>query len=421
MADTLLILNHMRIRFYAIFYALIFLSWLAKANSCLDSYSYLNKYTRQLNFEMEQKYQSLKFLIENPDGFIKIIEDRFKQQKITNPKDPYGFDYSEIGIPLIKDIRADLMSWKRELYLDANTNYLNPFRRKNLLTIIKFTEELLFEANFYLEANSVSYRNLIEFSYFYTRIRGILDIEKHTIFEKIYLFIDRRINGNAQYAVEKELELYRKRQFRVFQKMSFSSGFSKSSKVFKDIFSNLDELTTIWVPTNAALERDIFLRLMNKKINIIGVTAEPILADGVKRPPGDFWNHDVRHESGKLYESGQYIEKNAVSPQKFEKVSKLSDKWLVELNKEIDRVQNQDLKEAIKLQIFNFHHDRGYPLIPSVYLNYRYDNITLFLYFFQKSSGEGVSFKEPVKNLKAADKWLREFWDKRLIEETSIY
>jgi hypothetical protein len=232
------------------------------------------------------------------------------------------------------------------------------------------------------------------------------------------LLTDDLLNGYKQLPIEQEYALYQRREFRVFQKQSFIPGGFRDSEVpFEAAFGDKDRLNMICLPSNAEVDRSFFMRLLSRNIYLIGVTKTPILADGILRPSGRFATHDIRHSAGQYAKQLDYLKKSGLSRKNFQTMHGLMDQWLVEMNFGISAIRDPALKEAVELQAFNFNHDRGFPLIPSVYLDTKFDNVSLILYYFQKTSGEGVPFDQPMKNLKRADEWLRKFWQGRLSEE----
>jgi len=73
------------------------------------------------------------------------------------------------------------------------------------------------------------------------------------------------------------------------------------------------------------------MRLMPKSIEIVGVTAQPIMADGFLRPGGDFWMHDVRHSSVKLQKRQRYIERHQLGEAQMRALDAKAEEWANEL------------------------------------------------------------------------------------------
>ena len=127
--------------------------------------------------------------------------------------------------------------------------------------------------------------------------------------------------------------------------------------------------------------------------------------------------HDVRHESFKYNEIQKYLAKNDLTQEQFDRLNVKMDDWLVELNQEVEKIQDPDLRAAVILTVFNFHHDSGYPIIPSAFLAFDKYKFVKFLYFMYQVSGHGDFFKNPYKNLDKANLWLKDFWRQRIDQE----
>ncbi|AZZ38006.1 hypothetical protein CIK05_14740 [Bdellovibrio sp. qaytius] len=405
---------------------LIFWSFQVFASAPLCSSLFVS-HTEYLNQQMAQRYPSIKFVVENPDQFVINMRERFETQKIKSPNDPYTFDYSELGLPLVKDVQIDLMNWMAEL----NQNYkdlkdkkspFDLFKIHETKTLLDYSQALIQEAGIYTQDNKINYKQSIEFAYFYTRIRGKLDTRKQSPLLRFYLFFDRTIlNGHHPKSAKQEFQMYKDRKFSVFIGKGFSPGFREAAIPFERALFNPEKLETIWIPSNAALGPSIFMRLLSRNINFIGVTSTPILADGILRPSSDFWIHDIRHESVKYFLFKEYQFKKDLTEAQTQKLALLIDKWLVEQNIAVSLIDDKELRAAVKLLIFSYHHDRGFPLIPSVYLTPNNQKLyTNILYTMQRTAGEKVAFTQPIENLNAADKWLKEFWLNHIEEEKAF-
>lgn len=396
----------------------------------------LSAATETLNKDMLSRYPELAPITENPDVFIKEVEALFKEQQKKTPQDPYRFPYSKLGKPIflymvesLKEQRKFLNEQSEILEKKLNgRNIWNTFVRKSQLQKkqhdLEVTEaylrDLENEAQKTISSGDYNYRQVIEFSYFFSRFIGHHDFAQLGLVMRLMLPIDGKANGYRQMSIEQEYDLYKRRAFSVFQNRVRTQTFGPAEIPFQEAFFNARELELIGVPTNAALNNDIFMRLMPKKIHFIGVTLDPILADGFNRPGGLFWMHDVRHESAKYYYHHQYRLKNKLSLEKMEVMNQKSDDWILELNREIETIQDPNLKNAVKLFSFNYHHDLGAPLIPSAFLRQKTYYVALLLYMQMKISGQGVSFPRPVYNYRRADAWLTEFWKPRLEQERQL-
>ena len=368
------------------------------------------------NAFLKEKYPELKLVVEDPDHFIKTMRERFKVQLEKEPSAAYRFDYSEIGMPLVKDIDKNID--KKIIELQGEIGSKLP--KDEVQIALQYLNDLKKEAQGILTRGKVNYEELVESSYFYSRAIGHFDTRFYKYTTRNFLKIDRYIDGYKQYSIQNEYDLYRKREFKIFHEESGIKGFTTASKKFEEAFKDQKELKTIWVPTNAELERDIFMRMMFKDIHFVGVTYDPILADGFLRPGGDFWVHDARHEAAKHYEKWKYLGEKQLSPAKAAIFDKAVDRWIVDLNQAITKVKDDDLREALDLLTFNYHHDRGFPIIPSVYLARKKDGVVYGLYTMMKVSGQIPGIKNPIYNIEKADKWLRKFWNNRLADEEKV-
>ncbi len=372
--------------------------------------------TTALNSFMSAKYPKLAKVVKDPDAFLVEMRGRFNEYKKLHPDSPHGFDYSELGLPLVRDLAANL---------DKKIEELTGFRGSRIgdaerMVGLQYLKDLKAESDAILKEGAVGYRKLIEFSYFYSRAIGHFDTRFYRPSQRLFLKVDRVIEGYGQLSIEEEYTLYRLRKFEVFQLKSASTGFNLSSKPFETAFLNKSELKQVWVPTNAVLERDIFMRMMFKDIHFVGVTYDPIMADGFLRPGGDFWMHDLRHEAAKYFEKWRYIAEKNLSEEQVSSIDAKVDQWALDLSAAMSKVQDHDLQEAVELIAFSYHHDRGFPLIPSVYLNRRRDGFEHALYMMMKVSGQGVAFEMPIYNLERAHAWLTKFWTNRLPQEKEI-
>lgn len=387
--------------------------------------------TEQLNDLMSNRYPQLSVMLKDPTSYFELYKKRFEEQKRLTPETPYHFDFSEMGMPLVVDInqyleakittvKADMSAFqtKRDSRNKISRLIRSKFdgkKQKDFETYIAYLTDLQKEAQTILATGHISYQRLVEFSYFYNRAAGRFDTSKYPLKDRFLLFTDRLLEGYKPLPIAEEYLLYKEGKFEVFQMASKYKGYRDAEAKFEADFDNKDELKQLWIPTNAALGNSVLMRLMNTKIHLVGVTDAPIWADGYNRPAGDFWMHDVRHESFKYSEVQKYLEKQDLTDAQFEKMKSKMDDWLVELNQETAKIENQDLRKAVALTSFNFHHDAGFPLIPSMFLTEK--NTTKNLYLMYTISGHGTFFKDPWKNLDRADAWLKDFWGKRIDQE----
>lgn len=391
-------------------------------------------YIETINQEMAIKYPKLSYVIQDPDIFMSEMRMRFEEKKKALI-DPYTFDYSEIGLPAVQYASDSLKLKKTELDIKLSvlkqvlneTSAINIFKKKLLNTKIKETETMLRylldlsqEANNILKSGQISYIKTVTYMYYLSRAIGHFDQTQLSFREKLMLKLDRRYQGYKQLTAKEEYAMYKADQFSLFQLESKSSGFSISQPVFKKAFTNSHQLETIIVPSAVEIDRDLLMRLMSKNINIIGLTDNPYRADGFARPSGDFWMHDLRHETAKLYELENYKAQFDVTEEQYRQINRLQDYWFYDLQRQMALIPDENLRAAVSLVSFNFHHDRGFPLIPSVWRTRPSDKIVYALLTVLTVSGQGVGYKNVFSNTKRSMEWLTDFWKKHESEENAV-
>jgi hypothetical protein len=381
-----------------------------------------------LNNKLSEKFPDLKIILKDPDEFIATMENRFNAQKLLTPENPYLFDYTEVALPVFKkmdkgiaDRLEELKAIQEKLKTEGIFSSLKKkYPEDELKTSIKYLEELKQEISAKISAGKVNYKDTVELSYFYGPVMGHFDTREMSFLNRTMLKLDRHIEGHKQMPIETEYNAFKNRDFHLFQEgqVSGSSGYVAAQDPFTDAFKDKNKLQTLIVPNDDQLDCDIFMRLMSReKINIVGVTPKPIMADGFLRPSHDFWIHDLRHESAKFHKKKLYLENNKITPENEKKVNDQLDQWYVELDHAVAKIKDPNLKDAIDMLIFNFYHDRGYPIAPSSFINADLNNVHFGLLGLLKLSKTGVTFKNPISNLKAAEKWLKEYWIEKIPEE----
>ncbi len=375
------------------------------------------------NEEMANRYPKLKMIFKDPDAFVATMRERFRLQKQLTPHQPLLFDYSDVGLPLLADINKALER-KIQFLSEIQRNQL--YRGKSnistdeIAVALQYLNDLHQEAQSAIQANAIRYLPLIELSYYASRAIGHFDAGEYSFAQRLYLQIDRNLDGYQQHSMADEYALYKERKFKLFHDKSASSGFQAAEGEFERVFADQDQLNIILVPTNEALDRDAFLRLMRYDIGLTGFTYDPIIADGFLRPSGDFLVHDLRHESAKYLEKIKYLQSHGLTHAQFSALGPAIDRWTIELNHETGEIKDPQLKEAVDLLVFNFYHDRGYPQVPSAFLNRKKDVVAFALYAMMKISGQGVPFRNPYRYLPQASEWLRNFWLARLDQEVDV-
>ena len=375
-----------------------------------------------LNTKMSSKVPDLKVILKDPDEFVATMEARFEAQKKLTPNNPYLFDYTEIAFPLFKKMNkgvseklVELKAIREKLKTEGMFSALKKtYPEDELNTTIKYLEDLEKDIGKKIADGKINYQDTVELSFFYGNAIGHFDTRQMTFLNRSLLKFDRYLEGHQPKSISEEYEAYKKREFHLFQEgqVSGSSGYQAAEGPFTEAFHDKNKLQTLIVPNDDELDCDIFMRLMSReKINIVGVTP---------RPSADFWIHDLRHESAKFHKKKMYLETNKITPDNEIKLNKQLDHWYLELDDAVTKIKDPELKKAVDLLTFNFYHDRGYPIAPSTFLNADLNNVHFGLVALLKISKTGLEFKNPVKNLNAAEKWLKDYWVKKLPEEESF-
>lgn len=385
-----------------------------------------------VNARLSKKYPVLKVVLEDPEVFIKDIEGRFNAQKIITPERPYGFDYSELGLPALEkmttEIKLKISEFEKSIEeLQTQTGLFAfikaPFRSKKIADY-EMASELLKDIDgeiaTYLQKGSVDYQGLYEVSYFYSRAIGHFDLKTMNLRDKLMLYIDRYLQGYKQLKITEEYQLFKERKFSVFQKSSPVEGFQNASLTFEQAFFNKDKIEMMVLPTTEELGPDIFSRLVSYNIFPISMTSVPVAADGFVRPGGDFWMHDIRHSSAIFAERKDYEVMHNLTAAQVQELRAKSDLWKSELDQARKAIEDKELKYAVGFFMFNFHHDRGFPMLPSSYVDDHLNHVPFLLYYMLKISKQPTGFKNPHKTMNSAYQWLQDFWLQRLEQEKAI-
>jgi hypothetical protein len=391
---------------------------------------------QKLNQAMAEKYPELAFVVGDPDNFLTEMQRRFQERKNANLKDPFAFDYSEVGLPLMKYAKEALHKKRpsleeelahiqkkiahRQLPILKNWHSTHALegRATELKIALQYYKDLQKESEVALERGSVSYKQTLEFTLYFSRLIGHFDTDKMDPLTRLYLNqIDRGLEGFKPLPIQAEYEIFKKREFFLFQMNSNQDGFTFAQGPMEKILYNSGELKGVIVPETIPIERDILYRMLMKNVSLVGLTADPILADGFLRPGGDFWNHDLRHESVKYFEQIKYANKVGLTEDQYSRLIQLQEKWYYEWTQALAAIKDPDLKEAVDLSAFNFFHDRGKPFTPITWLQRDDMKVYTGLLLMLKISGQGIGFHNVLLNYKKADAWLDSFWQARLSQE----
>lgn len=384
------------------------------------------------NVEMAAKYPGLAVVLKDPDAFIGTMRQRFDEQKKLTPNDPYSFDFSEYGVPFLKNlgdkIGGKIEALKAEQEQLHNTFFLSPaaFGRSEKIKDrgvgIEFLQALKSESDKLSEGGQVSYKRIQEIGHFASYALGHFDHEKLSLGQRAFLEIDRHIEGHEDVTIQEQFRRFQKNEFTVFQAKAGSKGYDRVEKHYVNAFQNPDKLEMLNLPSMDELEGDIFMRMMNHPIYIAGVTDNPIPADGFVRPGGDFFLHDVRHNSGIFVEREDYIKRNNMSPEQVAKMDKRGEVWYREYRDEVAAIPDAGLRGAVELVGFNIHHDRGHLMMPSNYTKDGAGPVPRALYAALKVSGQGKEYgvDKGLPNLNRGHEWLQNFFLSRLDQEIEI-
>ena len=99
-----------------------------------------------------------------------------------------------------------------------------------------------------------------------------------------------------------------------------------------------------------------------------------------------------------------------------QKLEKRIDLWKTELDAARAAIPDKQLRWAIGFVMFNYHHDRGFPMVPSSYTSDEATHqVPQLLYMMLKLSNQPVGFDKPQATLAKAQEWLNAFWAQRLM------
>ena len=382
---------------------------------------------KTLYAKLSKKFPDLKIILDDPDEFIATMEKRFEAQKLLTPDNPFLFDYSEIGLPVFKKMNKGLLAKIEELknikIQLKSKNKLSSLARKypedEIDANLKFLEEIQAEINQKLSTGKIDYKNTIELSSFYGQAMGNFDTRLMSVREKAMLAISRYLEGIKTRPIKDLYNDYKNKNFHLFQEgVASGTASSRLQEVpFLAAFNDKNKLQNIIVPVDDELNTDVFMRLMSRdRINLAGVSPTPIQADGFLRPSYLFWNHDLRHEAAKYYEKMAYMLRKNIDKKNATKLNLQMDKWYIELENAVANIKDPDFKAAVEFLTFNFYHDNGYPIAPSSFLDNK-SNTHYLVVGLLKASKVGINFKNPMANLKEAEKWLVNFSKEKLPEE----
>jgi hypothetical protein len=391
------------------------------------------------------RYPEMALALKDPHLFLVEMNKRFQEQKAKTPERPLDFDFSEMGLPTVKALgemipkkMAELDQWKIQLSQEGIKPFWFPKKWENLIPLktrlalgkktiqdIEVGQQYLLdlqkEINQITTANHISYIHTLELSYFFSRAIGHFDRFQFTPKFKALMLVEYALQGYKDLEIQTEYRMYKNREFSLFQLYSKHGATADAAKELVDAFQNQTELKVILLPSHLSLSLDVFYRLQAAFIYPVGITDRPVAADGVLRHGGLFYAHDMGHSG--LMLQGARMHQEVMTPEQLEVIrSKMSD-WYVEYKNALDKVDNPALKVAIRQLAFNIHHERGYPLVPSVYTDMKKPPSTTYLLFllYGMNGQMKVMGKSPEAYIPEAFKWLKEFWKQREAQEQTIF
>lgn len=379
-----------------------------------------------LNAKVIKKYPHLAPVLKDPDAFMASMRGRFEAQKQIPGADPYAFDFSEWGVPALEGLSRSIAEKTAEL--DPFLARLLPTRDKGVeehIQVAGLLDEMKRDIDGLLEQQKsgepLPYRRVQELSFYVARTIGLVDVPKMGLRDRFFLEVDRYLQGFQKGTFETEATRYRENDFSVFQKTSPVDGFRNAAGTFEGAFFNPERLEMLALPTIDELGAEPFTRLAPYNIFILGVTKDPAAADGFVRPGGDFYIHDLRHSSAIFHRRRAYETEHGLEQPQIDKLAKRADLWKVELDAARGQIPDKQLRWAIGFVMFNFHHDRGFPMVPSSYeQDTAVDMVPKLLYAMLKMSGQPVGFDKPQQTLEKAMDWLQAFWEPRREQEQAI-
>lgn len=368
----------------------------------------------------------LKPIFENPFKFKEQMQERFNRQKLITPDDPLQFDYMDMMEVELKTMSKNIVKEIEEvmshrLKFKLKSHYFTNVEKglRDFDTGIEYLNSLKKEIDQTLRRGTISYRRAIELSYYYSRATGYFDRLDISLKRKVLLKVEEHIQGYKKYSIQKEYELYKQRNFNWARRLSkFVSAFNWGTDIFTEAFENKETLEFILMPTHGHMGIDIFHRVMPSGVHLIGMTADPIGADGFFRPGGLFWMHDIRHSVLIHLRMLSYLKNNELKGELANKLIAKIDTWHREIDDASRLIEDKELRKVTRRLIFNIYHDRGYPIVPSSITKINHHYTMDALYHLLEQTGDGVKMElNSHKRVPEAFHWIKNFWESKHIEE----
>lgn len=382
---------------------------------------------KEMNDFYQKKYPALGALMKDPHGFLEEMQGRFNLRKESG-QDPYRFHFKEVGEQAIETvvlgltetqtyIHSEIQKIKKELekgvlFKPRPTSKWQKLLREYEVAAV-YGQELLSHTQ-QIQKENYPYRDVVEVSYYASRLMGHFQFRELSLYQKMTNWIDLLVNGYRQLGIEREFDMYKNRAQTPWAPVSQvpvrAKVFAKAEEPFSLAFSDPQNLNFVVIPTGQALNRGVFQRLMPIQIHFMGVTSKPILADGFNRPGGLFWMHDAKHESAKFYRRLVYRILNGLTEKQMRFMDRAAEIWQRELHGIITEIEDKPFRDTVNLFYFNFHHDQGNPFIPSSFLRYRDPFIINSLFLQMELANDPALGSARFSLLKKSEEWLEKFW-----------
>lgn len=380
------------------------------------------------NRALAGKYPTLDKVLADPDRFVAEVRRRFEAQRKLDPRRAYRFEFGDYGVPVLKAMvpMLDAAIAKIEGQLAARRPWA-PWRAWSVADrreTIAHLKDLRAEVRRHVASGKVDYQAMLELGYYASRAMGRYDLRQLNLRDQVMLAVDRKLQGHGNASIAAERAAFKAREMSVFDAISPVGGFRDAMAPFEQAYLNPNKLEMITLPTHEALGTDVFMRLSNHPIFLVGVTQQPVAADGFIRPSSDFWMHDIRHNSAIFAKHQAFARRHGITAETAGRLSKQIDVWRQELLAAQAQIEDRELGRAVRFFEFNYHHDRGYPLVPSSYTRPPEDptKIAELLHRTLKFAGQKMEddinvFANRKATLQRAWEWLHAFWSARAPQE----
>lgn len=372
------------------------------------------------------KFPTLDEVVRDPDAFVADIRARFTAQQQLTPTHPYRFDFSDYGIPVLKQWRGMLREEAAEVQ-GRKLSHLGKVPMGSVRehdTALQLIDKLKREIDGHINRGRISYERLQELADYVSRAMGRFDGADMMPNHRVLLRMDEALQGVRPSTAAQELTRYQKnRHQKAFfdgEKVHLDNGTSADARFVAEKYDPR-RLNMVVLPTSEPLNDEVFERTSARQIYLDGVTREPILADGINRPSKLFREHDLRHNQAIHTLWMDYAQKHNLTPGQTKALQAQADVWREELRQWKEAIQDSRLRKAVDLVDFSTYHDRGFPSVPSSFDPPTRDKpyILWGLLASEKFGGQEVGFSNP-KLMDQAYASLREFWQARKPQEEAI-